>query len=73
VEEGCDVAWGRKSCVSGGLSGNETTEVRKRKSEEMKVKAKGEGEKLLNKRWFKSLNLNQKPRRSPIHGKKVPL
>jgi hypothetical protein len=49
-KKAADVAWGGKSCVSGGLSGNATTEVRKRKSEEMKVKARGEGKQLLDKR-----------------------
>jgi hypothetical protein len=56
VEEGCGCGLGREELCLWWASGNETTEVRKRKSEEMKAKANGEGKQPLDKRWFKSLN-----------------
>src|ERR1700709_402506 len=35
-----DVAWGGAKCVAGGLPAHETATMRRRKSEEMKVKAR---------------------------------
>jgi hypothetical protein len=72
-KKAADVAWGGKSFVVGSLPGNETMAVRKRKSEEMKVKASNEGKQSLDKKWLKSLQLGQKSSRSPVHGQKIPL
>lgn len=71
-KKAADVAWGGKSCIAGGISGNETMVVRRRKSEEMKARAAREGRQPLNKKWLKSTKMSRKPT-SPIHGQKVPL
>jgi hypothetical protein len=71
-KKAADVARGGKSCVAGGLSGNETMALRRRKSEEMKVRTAREGSQSLDKKWLKSAQLDRKPR-SPIHGQRIPL
>jgi hypothetical protein len=71
-KKAADVAWGGKSCIAGEISGNETMAMRKRKSEEMKVRALREGRQTLDKRWLKSAQMRRKPK-SPVHGQKVPL
>jgi hypothetical protein len=72
-KKAADVAWGGKACVAGGLPGNETLAVRRRKSEEMKIRARREGKRVLDKKWLKSAARFSQKAKSPIHGQKVPL
>lgn len=68
-----DVTWGGGKCIAGSLPGNETVAVRRRKSEEMKVRARGDETRVtVDKRWLRSLALKETPT-SPVHGRKVPL
>jgi hypothetical protein len=66
-KKAADAAWGSGKCVAGSLPhANETLVVRKRRSEEVKQRAKIEGKRLIQKRDLIALP------KSPIHGKKVP-
>jgi hypothetical protein len=64
-----DVAWGGGKCVAGSLPGSETAAVRRRKSEELKIKARSDRRIPFNKR---STAWKKRPT-SPVHGNKVPL
>jgi hypothetical protein len=62
-----DAAWGTGKCVAGSLPhANETTRLRKMKSDAMKHRAKLEGKWLVQKRDLVALP------KSPVHGQKVP-
>jgi hypothetical protein len=66
-----DAAWGGAKCVAGSLlQQNETSAVRRRKSEEMMLRAKSEGRMPVKKRDSDLLYTKGK---SPIHGQQVPL
>jgi hypothetical protein len=55
-KKAADVAWGGGKCVAGGLSRkNETMSERKRKSEEVKIRARSEEKVPLMRRDLKSL------------------
>ncbi|KAH8599179.1 hypothetical protein B0O99DRAFT_591050 [Bisporella sp. PMI_857] len=64
-----DVAWGGAKCIAGGFPGNETLAIRRRKSEELKLKAQNDRKPY---RKFASEAFKNKPL-SPAHGRKVPL
>jgi hypothetical protein len=66
-KKAADAAWGTGKCVTGSLPhADETLAVRRRKSEQMKQKARLEGKRPIQKRDLAALP------KSPIHGKKVP-
>jgi hypothetical protein len=67
-----DVAWGGAKCVAGSLPGNETTAVRQKRSEEMKIKAKSDRMAPVEKRFSQSTARKEKLS-NPLHGKKVPM
>ena len=66
-KKAADAAWGTAKCVAGSLPHtNETAVLRRRKSEEMKLRAKSEG-----RRQVRQADLVVLPK-NPVHGKKVP-
>lgn len=67
-----DVAWGGAKCVVGSLPSNETVTARRRRSEELKLKAKNDRRMPSNKRWLQRAAENALLT-SPLHGQKVPL
>ena len=70
-KKAADAAWGGAKCVAGSLPlQNETSAVRRRKSEEMMLRAKSEGRMPVKKR---DSDLVYTKGKSPIHGQQVPL
>lgn len=67
-----DVAWGGAKCVAGSLSEGEPAAVRRRKSEELRIKSRADRRIPLDKRYFQSTGWKERPT-SPLHGKKVPM
>jgi hypothetical protein len=66
-KKAADAAWGTAKCIAGSLPhANETAVLRRRKSEEMKLRAKSEGRRQERKADLVALPKN------PVHGKKVP-
>jgi hypothetical protein len=70
-KKAANAAWGGAKCVAGSLPlQNETSAVRRRKSEEMMLRAKSEGRMPVKKR---DSDLVYTKGESPIHGQQVPL
>jgi len=68
-----DVAWGGKKCVAGSLPGkSESPKERRRRSEEVMLRARHDKRVPLEAGWLRSLAWGSK-NVSPEHGQKVPL